>query len=753
VALPAEFNTVQVYGKYLSLDGTPVVGYLTFEAAPVILKAAVSKDLIVPVVLQVNLDADGSFAINLPVTDDPDINPSDWTYKVTEGFGTRRVYNLSVHLAAGPTINIYDLAPVAISTGEYYLQGETGPAGPPARITTGKPDNAIGGDGDYAIDLATGIIYHNVSGAWDNGSHLAAADIAIHAALTRTHGIQAGSALVGTTDTQTLSGKTLAAPTVTGGLTADSAHITGNETVDGTLSVAGAATLPAIQGPTTVTGNETVTGQLAVQGTTTLAGTTLTGNLDLGTHDASVNNLTAAGTVAANKVTSAATPAAGTDLVNKTYADGLGTSLGTASTIARRDASSNINFNKAFIAAAPTTASEATRKDYVDSTAAAIVRPVTNLVATTSYTFALTDENKIVYYNADTSAVAYTIPLNSAVAFPIGANIDVYAGNTGAVTISPAAGVTLRGPDGSSTVTLRALYSKVRLTKTATDTWQVVGDLVTATVTSVNNATSSATANTLVKRDGSGNTNIAALTTSGSITAGGSFIQTELGADPAVPSAGQMKLFSRTDEGLYVFGATTSRRRLKMHWGDVTAYPTTGLLTGDTCRRTDIGNTLWEYDGTYWQPQNPGAIKGKVWMTANMSATVSAYTILVMGGSWMTGGCSYDATNYGIKIPVDGFYRVGHHDYFYGSANITAMFLATRIRASVANADIASDMVTRINNDQQSYAMDVVPLKANDIIQLKCYAYNAGSVAANGESNGTNLLVEYVSPLMGATAY
>jgi hypothetical protein len=658
VALPAEFNTVQVYGKYLNLDGTPVVGYLTFEAAPVILKAAVSKDLIVPVVLQVNLDADGSFAINLPVTDDPDINPSDWTYKVTEGFGTRRVYNLSVHLAAGPTINIYDLAPVAISTGEYYLQGATGPAGPPAIFTTGQPANTVGGDGDYAIDPAAGILYKNTNGVWDNGTHLAAADIATHAALTQTHGIQAGSALVGTTDTQTLSGKTLAAPTVTGGLTADSAHITGNETVDGTLSVAGAATLPAIQGPTTVTGNETVTGQLAVQGSTTLAGTTLTGNLDLGTHDANVNNLTAAGTVSANKVLMSANPVASSDLVNKGYADALGTSLGTVSTIMRRDVSGNSNVNKLFVAAAPTTASEAARKDYVDSGDA------TTLASGKTYT------------------------------------------------------------DGK--------------------TW---------TSAQISDATSANTPSTVVKRDSSGNITINSLTTVASITAGGSFMQTQLGSDPAVPSAGQMKLYPRTDEGVYLLGPTSGKRRVKMHWGDVTAYPSTAVIAGDTCRRTDIGNTIWEYDGTYWQPTNPGAIKGKVWLTVNQSATVSAYTILQMGGSWMTGGCSFDATNQGIKIPVDGFYRVGHHDYFYGAVNATGMFLATRIRASVANADIASDMVTRVNNDQQSYALDVVPLKANDIIQLRVYAYSAGSVAANGESNGTNLLVEYVSPLMAATAY
>jgi len=149
-ALPAEFNTVQVYGTYVNLDGTPAVGYLTFEASPVILRAGLSKDLIVPVVLQVNLDGSGYFSINLPATDDPDINPGDWTYKVTEGFGSRRVYNIAVHVAQAPSVNIFDLAPMEIASGTFYLQGETGPQGPPGA------DGAPGAPGTNGTDGAPG---------------------------------------------------------------------------------------------------------------------------------------------------------------------------------------------------------------------------------------------------------------------------------------------------------------------------------------------------------------------------------------------------------------------------------------------------------------------------------------------------------------------------------------------------------------------------------------------------------------------
>lgn len=202
-------------------------------------------------------------------------------------------------------------------------------------------------------------------------------------------------------------------------------------------------------------------------------------------------------------------PSANADIATKNYVDNTaGTSLNTASALVRRDASKAIAVSTITGLTTPTQTDSATPKTYVDTgdtnTLNSARRVTTNTIATTAYTFALSDEGKIVMYTTDNSAVAFTIPTNATVAFPVGAFIDVYAGGTGANTISGAAGVTLRGPDGTSTVTLRNIYSKVRLTKSATDTWQAVGDIVNISNQLTTNAVSTATGGALVKRDVNG---------------------------------------------------------------------------------------------------------------------------------------------------------------------------------------------------------------------------------------------------------
>jgi hypothetical protein len=205
----------------------------------------------------------------------------------------------------------------------------------------------------------------------------------------------------------------------------------------------------------------------------------------------------------ANARIQAADPSATADVATKNYIDNTaGTNLNTASALVRRASTGTIQVGE------PTSTSHAATKNYVDTqdttTLNSARRVSLNTVATTAYTFALTDEGKSVQYTTDNSAVTYTIPTNATVAFPIGAFIDVWAGGTGAVTINPAAGVTLRGPDGTASITLRNIYSKVRLTKVNTDSWVFMGDSTNLSTTLTTNSTASATAGTLAKRDASG---------------------------------------------------------------------------------------------------------------------------------------------------------------------------------------------------------------------------------------------------------
>jgi hypothetical protein len=93
---------------------------------------------------------------------------------------------------------------------------------------------------------------------------------------------------------------------------------------------------------------------------------------------------------------------------------------------------------------------------------------------TASYTLsALTERDDLIEIDS-VSATTLTIPLNSAVAFPVGTSIDILQTNTGQVTIAGDAGVTVNATPG---LKLRTRWSSCTLFKRATNTWVVYGDL------------------------------------------------------------------------------------------------------------------------------------------------------------------------------------------------------------------------------------------------------------------------------------
>lgn len=96
----------------------------------------------------------------------------------------------------------------------------------------------------------------------------------------------------------------------------------------------------------------------------------------------------------------------------------------------------------------------------------------------TTYTFVLTDQNNVLVTASNASAQTYTIPLNSSVAYPTGACINIIQIGAGQVTIVGAAGVTVASTGGTSAQPkLRVQYSSTTLIKVNTDTWYVIGDI------------------------------------------------------------------------------------------------------------------------------------------------------------------------------------------------------------------------------------------------------------------------------------
>ena len=95
---------------------------------------------------------------------------------------------------------------------------------------------------------------------------------------------------------------------------------------------------------------------------------------------------------------------------------------------------------------------------------------------TASYTLALADRGKLVEMNVAT-ANNLTVPLDSAVAFPIGSKIDISQYGAGQTTVVATGGVTIRSAAGA--LKLAVQYSGASLVKIATNEWYLFGDITT----------------------------------------------------------------------------------------------------------------------------------------------------------------------------------------------------------------------------------------------------------------------------------
>lgn len=95
-------------------------------------------------------------------------------------------------------------------------------------------------------------------------------------------------------------------------------------------------------------------------------------------------------------------------------------------------------------------------------------------LAGTSYNLVLIDQGKVLT-PSNGAANTVTIPLNSSVAFPIGATLLVRQIGTGQTTIVAAGGVTIQ-KKVSSTLAIGERYGQIVLHKIDTDTWHTTGE-------------------------------------------------------------------------------------------------------------------------------------------------------------------------------------------------------------------------------------------------------------------------------------
>lgn len=135
--LPEGIPTVQVTGRFLTPDGQPLTGQVVFRAPSMVTFGA--YDVILGGPVTAPLDPTGAFAVELPATDAPGMNPSGWSYSVAEqlaGVAMNRVYQVLLP-AETPEVDLADIAPTDPSTPNYV---------------------AVRGDSAYEVAVAAGFV-------------------------------------------------------------------------------------------------------------------------------------------------------------------------------------------------------------------------------------------------------------------------------------------------------------------------------------------------------------------------------------------------------------------------------------------------------------------------------------------------------------------------------------------------------------------------------------------------------------------
>ena len=96
---------------------------------------------------------------------------------------------------------------------------------------------------------------------------------------------------------------------------------------------------------------------------------------------------------------------------------------------------------------------------------------------TTDYTAVLADQYQLLEIMNKSSAIAFKIPTNASVAFPIGTAITVLNIGVGTCTISAVTSgtTTVLSAGATAAAPTLAQYKSAVCIKTATDTWYVVG--------------------------------------------------------------------------------------------------------------------------------------------------------------------------------------------------------------------------------------------------------------------------------------
>ena len=107
MALPGNITLITVTGQYLNFEGAAIDGQVKFYPSQVLIDSAADR-IIIPTVITEDL-VSGAFSVSIPITNDPDVSPANFTYLYEESFEGGATYIISLPSSLGASVDISDL--------------------------------------------------------------------------------------------------------------------------------------------------------------------------------------------------------------------------------------------------------------------------------------------------------------------------------------------------------------------------------------------------------------------------------------------------------------------------------------------------------------------------------------------------------------------------------------------------------------------------------------------------------------------
>jgi hypothetical protein len=166
VSLPADFGTGTVTGHWVTSRGLDARGRVVFTPRPNFMVSVGEQMIVLPNPVTATL-RDGAISVVLPATDDVDITPVGWTWRVECQISGLDIAPFDIVLPEGSTVDLSSVVEVDAGSGTTIVAhpgppGPTGPAGPTGPIgpqgQTGPegPQGPIGLQGPEGPEGPTG---------------------------------------------------------------------------------------------------------------------------------------------------------------------------------------------------------------------------------------------------------------------------------------------------------------------------------------------------------------------------------------------------------------------------------------------------------------------------------------------------------------------------------------------------------------------------------------------------------------------